>query len=353
MSESSLKREHLEPSSSWNSRGASILNTDKDSTDLVIPLDGVNTEDIETHGGKTTNLARLLVMGFSVPRGFSVSSLCFDRMIEEIPQLSDLITTLENTDDYEEMLELAVGIQSLISPYQIPDDIKLQIADAFQNLKNVTGDLEHGFAVRSSATIEDRSDISFAGQAESYLCIKETGGILDAVKRVWMSGFSPRAVIYLHTKDIPLGQMKMGVFVQEMLPVDVSGVTFTANVVNNSRDEMLINSTWGIGDTIVSGKIIPDTYLLNKNPLRVMGRELGTKEKTSQPEMIEGGVQLMLKDTPQERRKRFSLSDEALMVVAELGIEIEKKMGSPQDIEWCMKDGEIVILQTRPITTLR
>ncbi|MGY5874797.1 MAG: PEP/pyruvate-binding domain-containing protein, partial [Candidatus Thorarchaeota archaeon] len=150
-----------------------------------------------------------------------------------------------------------------------------------------------------------------------------------------------------------LGQMKMGVFVQEMLPVDVSGVTFTANVVNNSRDEMLINSTWGIGDTIVSGKIIPDTYLLNKSPLRVMGRELGTKEKTSQPGMIEGCVQLMLNDTPQERRKRFSLSDEALMVVAELGIEIEKKMGSPQDIEWCMKDGEIVILQTRPITTLR
>jgi pyruvate,water dikinase len=348
----SLKREHLEPSSSWNSRGASVLNTDKESTDLVIPLERVNPDDVERHGGKTTNLARLLGMGFRVPRGFSVSSLCFARMIEDIPQLSNLITTLENTDDYEEMLELAVGIQSLINPYEIPDDTKLQIANAFQNLKNETGDLEHGFAVRSSATIEDRSDISFAGQAESYLCIRETEGILDAVKRVWMSGFSPRAVIYLHTKGIPLSQMKMGVFVQEMLPVDVSGVTFTANVVTNSRDEMLINSTWGIGDTIVSGKIVPDTYLLNKSPLGLMGRELGTKEKTSRPEIVEGGVKLMLIDTPQEKRKRFSLSDDALMKVAELGIEIEKKIGSPQDIEWCMKDGEIVILQTRPITTL-
>ncbi len=313
----------------------------------------VNPDDVEKHGGKTTNLARLLAMGFRVPRGFSVSSLCFEKMIDDIPHLSELITTLEKTDDYEEMLELAVGIQSLISPYKIPDDIRLQISHAFQNLKKVTGDLEHGFAVRSSATIEDRSDISFAGQAESYLCIKETEGIQDAVKRVWMSGFSPRAVIYLHTKGIPLSRMKMGVFVQEMLPVDVSGVTFTANVVTNSTDEMLINSTWGIGDTIVSGKIVPDTYLLNKSPLGVLGRELGTKEKTSQPEMIDGRVQLMLNDTPQERRKMFSLSDGALMKVAELGIEIEEKMGSPQDIEWCMMDGEIVILQTRPITTLK
>jgi pyruvate,water dikinase len=147
--------------------------------------------------------------------------------------------------------------------------------------------------------------------------------------------------------------MMMGVFVQEMIHAEVSGVTFTANVVTNNTDEMLINSTWGIGDTIVSGKIVPDTYLLNKRSLQVMGKELGSKEKTSNPKIDESGVQLMLSETSQEKRKVFSLTDDALMRVAEICFEIEKKMGSPQDIEWCIKDGEIVILQTRPITTLR
>ncbi len=320
-------------------------------TDYVVPLSIINAENVEKYGGKATNLAQLYNMGFTVPKGFSVTTLCFDLMMSDIPQLAEIITQIQKSDDFEEILELALGLQTIISSYKIPTDIGSQITREFQKLSNL-GE-RYGFAVRSSATIEDRSDVSFAGQAESFLCVLRPEDIIDSIKKVWISGFSPSAVIYLNTKDIPISQMKMGVFVQEMIRAEVSGVTFTANVVNNSLDELLINSTWGIGDTIVSGKIVPDTYLLNKRSLQVMGKELGTKEKTSNPKVDESGVQLMLNETSQEKRKMFSLTDDALMRVAEICLEIEKKMGSPQDIEWCIKDGEIVILQTRPITTLR
>ncbi len=329
------------------------MNEGDDSIRWVVPLAEIDSKDVVKYGGKGVNLARLHEMGFPVPLGFSVTTSCFQRMLTDIPQLSELVMNIERCDDYEEMLELAVGLQVLVNRYSIPRDIETQIIEEFHNLQTRTRKLEHGCAVRSSATIEDRTDISFAGQAESFLCIVEPSDVIKAIKDVWISGFSPSAVIYLNTKDIPLSQMMMSVFVQEMISADVSGVTFTANVVNNDIDEMLINSTWGLGNTLVSGKVIPDTFILSKNPLKVTAKSIGTKERFSRPEVVDGYVQSVMKDTPIEKRSEFTLTNNALMQVAEIGLEIERKMGGPQDIEWCMTGNEIIILQSRPITTLR
>jgi len=131
--------------------------------------------------------------------------------------------------------------------------------------------------------------------------------------------------------------------------VNISGVMFTANVVNNSTEEMLINATWGLGDSLVSGKIVPDTFILTKNPLSVIERILGEKKFTSQLEKN----QPVLASTPEDRQSKFTLDDQTLMDVAEIGMKIESGMESPQDIEWCIRpDGGLVILQSRPITTL-
>lgn len=320
---------------------------------LIQSLDSIRPEDIETHGGKATSLAHLRREGFRTPRGFSISSHNFVRMRDRIPDVIRLLDKIESVDDFEEMLLLAEKIQTLVSLCQLGEDLKSEIMKGLQSMQESTTGSKAGYAVRSSATIEDRSDISFAGQAETLLCIRNTSDIFEAVKRVWRSAYSPSAAIYLKSKGIPLKQVKMAVVVQEMIPAVVSGVMFTANVVNSNTNEMLINATWGLGETLVSGRVIPDTFILSKKPRRVLQRELGTKMITSIASVSENSAKATTHDTPREKREEFTLDNRLVLKVAQIGLEIEQMMGTPQDIEWCIKsDGEIVILQSRPITTL-
>jgi pyruvate,water dikinase len=312
---------------------------------VVQLIDSIQPDDFETHGGKAVNLARLSQLGFRVPNGFSISSSTFVDMIRENQNLASILKKVDESSDFEEILEISAEIQEIINNYKIPEDVVSEISKSLNDIKQT----EFGFAVRSSATIEDRSDVSFAGQAESYLCVKEHNEIIESVKKVWQSALSERALIYMKTKDIPLRDVKMAVIVQEMIPADISGVMFTANVVTNNTEEMLINSTWGLGDTLVSGEIVPDTFVLAKSPLNVIQRTLGEKELTSVPELNNP----VTTDTPQDKRRRFSLEDKTLFDIAEVGMKIEEGMESPQDIEWCItSDGNLVILQSRPISTL-
>jgi len=313
---------------------------------LVHTLDDIQPKDVEIHGGKAANLARLATLGFHVPRSLSISSNAFSQMVDNNENLIGLIEKADCSDDFEELLEISANLRDAIGKYKIPGNLESEISQSFNYLQKNS---EFGFAVRSSATIEDRSDISFAGQAESYLCIMNEEGILESIKKVWQSAFSERAVIYLKTKGIPLKQVKMAVVVQEMMPVNISGVMFTVNVVNNSTEEMLINATWGLGDPLVLGKVVPDTYILAKNPLSVIQRELGGKEFTSKLERN----QPALIPTPRLKQSEFTMDDKTLFDIAEVGMKIESGMESPQDIEWCiLPNGFLVILQSRPITTL-
>lgn len=308
-------------------------------------LEDIHPDDVATHGGKAVNLSKLVQLGFHVPRGLSISSVAFAQMVKKNQDLTRFLRKVDESDDFEEILELSGHIQKVISNYRIPKNIVSEISMSLNNFERT----EIGFAVRSSATIEDRTDVSFAGQAETYLCVKEQEDIIESVKKVWQSAYSERALMYLKAKEIPLKEIKMAVLIQEMIPAEISGVMFTANVVTNNIGEILINSTWGLGDTLVSGEIVPDTYVLTKNPLNVIQRDLGGKEFTSVPEVYN----LVIVDTPQERRSKFTLDDETLFDIAQVGMKIEEGMESPQDIEWCInQDGSLVILQSRPITTL-
>ncbi|NIU81168.1 phosphoenolpyruvate synthase, partial [Candidatus Bathyarchaeota archaeon] len=209
--------------------------------ETVRTLEEIQPEDVDTHGGKTANLAKLAQLGFLIPRGVSISSSVFTDIIRKNQDLTRFLTKIDKSDDFEEILDLSGSIQKIISDYPIPEEV---VSEIFRSLGHI-GQSEIGFAVRSSATIEDRSDISFAGQAESFLCVKSKEDIIESVKKVWQSTFSERAIIYLKTKEIPLKEARMAVLIQEMIPAEISGVMFTANVVTNNTGEILINSTWG------------------------------------------------------------------------------------------------------------
>ena len=316
---------------------------------MVHTLEEIQPDDVETHGGKATNLAKLVQLGFLVPKTISISSAAFVEMVDCEQEMSNLIQKVDDSDDFERIMEVSKNFRRIIADYRLPASLEAEIFKGFEHLQRGKESCEHGFAVRSSASIEDHSDISFAGQAESYLCITDRLDVVDCVRNVWASVFSERAIIYLKTKGIPMKQVKMAVVVQEMIPADISGVMFTANVVNNNTDEILINATWGLGDTLVSGRVVPDTYILKKTPISVIERTLGGKEFTSLPQ----ANQPILSETPLNKQSEYTLDDETLIDIAEVGMKIEEGMESPQDIEWCIRpDGALVILQSRPITTL-
>lgn len=319
----------------------------------VVPLEEIEIEEAHHYGGKAANLTRLHSHGFLIPRGFSISGQCFEQMLTDIPKIVKLMNEIEVNDDIETNMELAIEIQSLIEKYELSDELRVDIVSELQKLKGKAGTCEYGFAIRSSATVEDTETVSFAGQAESFLCIKSPNDVISCVKNTWASALTPTAILYLKSMNVPISRMRMGVVVQEMIRAEVSGVMFTTNVVENNSDQILIESTIGLGEPLVAGKIKPDTFLLDKESLQTLEKILGTKEKSAIPVMKEGEIRIEFLDTPVEKRNSFSLDDESLIRVAQLGLDIERKMGSPQDIEWCVRGQDIVVLQTRPITTLQ
>ena len=321
-------------------------------TDSVAFLDDVMPSDTEKFGGKATNLAQLKRLGFPTPAGFAISIESFDDCLDCCYDIVDFLEQLSIEKDIDEVLELADEIKNKVQEYELSKDLQREIEDAVEELGERIDVLEHGFAVRSSATVEDNAQVSFAGQAESILCVSGTSNVIDAVKRVWLSTLTPRAIFYLKSKKVPLSCVKMGVVVQEMVQADVSGVMFTRNVVSNDLNQLLVDAAWGLGEPLVSGRITPDTYVLERNPLRIIDRKLGTKELTSTIQVIDGKSSVKVEDTHEALRSTYVLKINELLKVAKMGLNIEERMGSPQDIEWCMRHGNIVILQSRPITTI-
>jgi pyruvate,water dikinase len=313
----------------------------------VVFMGDVEADEVARFGGKAVNTSRLHRGGFKVPAGFSISGLYYGDLIA-VPEIQSLIRTLESTEDLEEMLLHVANLEELVREYEMPEDLKSRILDAKMTLERESGERAVGYAVRSSATVEDGTSISFAGQAESYLCVTSEEDLLESVKRVWQSVLTPRALIYLQSKGIPVGRVRMGVIVQEMVPADVSGVLFTANVVTSDKNQVLVEAVRGLGEPLVSGRATPDTYIVEKGSFRIKEQRLG-KMASMLVATTDGTAEVPISE---ELRGAPVLDAETLHVIIEAGLGIEELMGSPQDIEWCLEGGQLVVLQSRPITTL-
>jgi pyruvate,water dikinase len=316
-------------------------------------LDKLRSNAGNRYGGKAINLARLHRLGVRVPAGYVVSAEAFTQFLESAQPAKTLEALLkQHNEELDELLTSASQLCSIAARSPVPSSLAKGILSAMAELEQQIGHPPAGYAVRSSATIEDSETLSFAGQGDTFLCVHGSKNILEAVKKTWLSAYSPRAVTYLHSKGIPLRSVRMAVVVQEMVQADVSGVMFTANVVNQKTDQLLIDATWGLGEAIVSGRVTPDSFVLNKMPLEIVHRQLGSKHVYSTPFPLGHPTCTVFRDTPAEKRQMFALTDEQLVKVATAGRCIEDGLGHPQDIEWSIKDDNLFILQTRPITTL-
>ncbi len=203
-------------------------------------------------------------------------------------------------------------------------------------------------AVRSSATAEDLPDASFAGQQETYLNIQGENEVLDAVKRCWVSLWTARAIAYRVKNGIKQEIVALAVVVQKLAFSDASGVMFTLNPINGRRSEMIVNAAWGLGESVVSSLVTPDTIVVDKNAERIVSYEAANKEimtvRTS-----DGTEEI---PTPEQLRKKHALTRNQVMRLTQLGKKIEKYYEMPMDVEWALEKDKLYIVQARPITVL-
>lgn len=301
-------------------------------------------EDISKNdivGGKGLSLARMYQNKFNIPNGYIIMADVFDRVLNE-NNVKEKIQEIINTCNvnYEKDIEnKSKEIVSIISKCYISDTIKKEIMEGYKklNCKYV--------AVRSSATSEDGKSHSWAGQLETFLNVNETN-ILENIKKCWSSIFSSRAIFY-RIKNDTSADITVAVVVQKMIQSDVSGVAFSINPTNNNLNEIVIESVLGLGEAIVSGKVTPDNYIIDKSDKKIISKTINC-QKTKLVEENEINKWLEVKDGNLQK-----LDDKIILELSNLIKKIESLYGFPVDIEWGIENNEIYILQCRPITTIK
>lgn len=319
---------------------------------LIHRLEEVNRNRILEVGGKASYLGELLRLGMPVPGGFVISTEAFNQFLIQTRYSTEIKHILGKAIELKDVGAISTQLQNYLAESTIPSQILERIRSKYCEFS-----LGLDVAVRSSANIEDRAGGSFAGQAESYLFVPDFETLIKSIKKCWASLFSPKALLYIISKYFLskiskyflIKDVKMAVIIQEMVESDVSGVMFTANVLNKNLNQILINSTWGSGETIAGGKVIADEITVRKKPLEIVKSKIGTKELMSVKNEKNHGTVMI--DTPANKRETSSLSEDQVIQLSKLGMLIEEKLCYHQDIEFAVQGGEIKILQTRPITT--
>ena len=314
------------------------------SSPIILNLDSPQAT-LERVGGKGASLARMAAAGLPVPPGFHITTDAYRRFVDEnhLGERIQSAAAQAQANDPATLDRASEQIQSLFAQGAIPGDI----AEAIRRWYGEMG-ADAPVAVRSSATAEDLPGASFAGQLETYLNVHGGDQVLDAVKRCWASLWTGRAIGYRQRQGIRPEDVSMAVVVQQLVSADAAGVLFTANPVTGARDELMINAAWGLGEAIVSGRVTPDTIIVNKQTGAILSQEIAGKDVMT-VRLPEGTRE---EAVPAGKRKQAALAPPLAAELARLGMKIEQLYGQPMDIEWAICDGRIFILQARPITAL-
>lgn len=307
------------------------------------PFAELSKHDVHLAGGKGASLGEMTQAGIPVPPGFVVLRDAFDRFLEETGLKAEVEAQLDkvNYEDVASVERASRVLQDLIHDARFPKDLEEEILIAFAALDS------EFVAVRSSATAEDSSTASWAGELESYLNTMEKN-LLGNVKKCWASLFTPRAIVYRMEKGMRETHVSVAVVIQKMVQSDVAGIAFTVHPVTKDPDQMIIEACWGLGEFIVGGVVTPDSYIVSKQTNGII--ENYTSEQDTM--LIRGEHGNVTVDVPADKREAPKLNAKQIASIGTVCIAIEKHYGFPCDIEWAMQGGEFYIVQSRPITTL-
>jgi len=305
----------------------------------------IDKSSLASVGGKGANLGELChVPGIAVPAGFCVATRAYTDFVNTSEEFAALQKSLEIVDveALEELRAVGQRMRTHLENLDIPAPIQQEIIHAWRK----TGS-HYAYAIRSSATAEDLPGASFAGQQDTFLNIEGEQNILDCVRKCWASLFTDRAIVYRRQNGFEHDQVLLAVVVQRMVFPEVSGIMFTAGPVTGNRKIVSIDASFGLGEALVSGIVSADLYQVRSDKL--LKKQIAKKEIAiyAKPE---GGTAKV--EITGERQTAPALSDEDAVRLARMGRSIEAHFGNPQDIEWCLADNQIFIVQSRPITTL-
>lgn len=316
---------------------------------MLITKTSTNTYAQREAGGKGYNLYLLTKENFPVPDWIIIGADSFEKF-KSFNNLNDKINKLlkplrESSTSKNYAASISKSINKIIIDTPFDPNVLVEIKKAYKTLQSKI------IAVRSSALEEDSRTYSFAGQFDSYLFIKNQADILLAIKKCWASTYSERNISYRIQNKLALvsEKIKIAIVLQQMIDADKSGVLFTCDPIKKDSSKIVINSVYGIGEGLVSGKLDSDTFILDKNTLQIVDEQVVSKTtKITSHTKISG-----ITEVPVNKVKQFisTLTHEELRTLTRMALLIEKLYRFPQDIEWAIKDGKCYLLQSRPVST--
>jgi pyruvate, water dikinase len=316
--------------------------------DAVRGFDRLLRGDVAYAGGKGANLGELTAAGLPVPSGFVVGAPAYAAFCDEGGLRSRIEARLADLDvDDTGALERAAGeVREMVEEEPVPAWLTDGIRAAYAEQ---VGSEEAPVAVRSSATAEDTEAASFAGMNETLLNVRRGDAVIAAVRRCWSSLFGARTIFYRAKRGFGQADMDIAVVVQRQVLATRAGVMFTIDPSSGAEDRLVIEASFGLGESVVSGSVSPDRYVVEKETMAVLAREVRRKELTIEP-LEDGGT--ITRELSAEEATRPVLSDDEVTEIATLGKRIEEHYGTAQDTEWCYDaDGVAWMLQSRPVTT--
>ncbi len=316
----------------------------------VRAFSGLSAGDVPYAGGKGANLGQLTQAGLPVPPGFVVGAPAYAAFRLETGLAERLAELLDGLDveDTAALRAASEQARQAVKDSPMPDWLSSAISDAYAEL--VGEDADAPVAVRSSATAEDTASASFAGMNETFLNVRGSDTVIDAVKRCWQSLFGARTIYYRGQRGFSHSEMDIAVVVQRQIASTRAGVMFTVDPASGDTDHLVIEGSFGLGEAVVSGQVSPDRYVVDKPLMSIVTRSVRPKELVIET-LPDGGT--ATRQLGPEESRRPVLDDDEVLRLAELGIAIEREYGAPQDTEWAFDPAEkIWMLQSRPITTI-
>ena len=324
---------------------------------LILWFKEVTKNDIPLVGGKNASLGEMTQAKIPVPPGFAITAHAYEEFITKTGIAQKIYKIIEETvtdvNDPKQYAEASKKIRSVIESTPMPSEIEKPIREAYTELNKQTKKTDIFVAIRSSATAEDLPDASFAGQQETFLNVKGVNDVLDKTIKCWSSLFTPRAIFYRNEKGFKHEEVLISVGVQKMVNAKAAGVIFTLDPVTGETGKIVIEANWGLGESVVSGSVTPDHYVVDKQTLNTVEKQVVKKTIEYIRDPKTGNT--VHAHIPEDRQEKPCLTDEEIKKLAALAKIIEAHYGRPQDIEFSIDRDisfpeNVFIVQSRPET---
>ena len=323
--------------------------------DYILDFEKLDKNSLPIVGGKNASLGEMIKAEIRVPPGFAVTTDSYLLFITAAGIKDKIIEYVSDLDpeDVAALNQASADVQELIKQTTIPEPVVKAIADGYSQLCSKCAVEIIPVAVRSSATAEDLPTASFAGQQDTYLWIQGADQVITHVQNCWASLYTPRAIAYRIKNEFPHEKVLISVGIQKMVNSKAAGVMFTLNPTDGDVSKVVIEGSWGLGETVVSGSVNPDKFVVDKVMLEINERTISTKHIECVYDLEQGKV--IDADVAEDIQCTCCLADDEIKALVRAAKNIENHYGRPMDIEWAIdKDlsfpENVFIVQARPET---